>query len=133
MPRNASEHYWAKGKWKSLSCVQLFATPWTVQSTEFSRPEYWSEVSFPFSRGLSQPRDQTQVFRIAGGFFTNWATREEWAKVNLGTNTRFNISIFPLLQGALEHWVDCHKCNQLSSNCSLLESLLMPTNLAIMS
>ena len=26
----------------SLSCVQLFATPWTVQSMEFSRPEYWS-------------------------------------------------------------------------------------------
>ena len=25
-----------------LSCVQLFATPWTIQSVEFSRPEYWS-------------------------------------------------------------------------------------------
>ena len=24
----------------------------------------------------SQPRDPTQVFRIAGGFFTVWATRE---------------------------------------------------------
>ena len=29
-------------KWKSLSCVQLFGTPWTIQSMEFSRPEYWS-------------------------------------------------------------------------------------------
>ena len=28
-------------------------------------------VAFPFSRGSSQPRDQTQVFRIAGGFFTS--------------------------------------------------------------
>ena len=27
---------------KSLSRVQLFATPWTIQSMEFSRPEYWS-------------------------------------------------------------------------------------------
>ena len=27
-------------------------------------------VAFPFSRGSSQPRDQTQVFRTAGGFFT---------------------------------------------------------------
>ena len=26
--------------WKSLSCVQLFVTPWTMQSMEFSRPEY---------------------------------------------------------------------------------------------
>ena len=33
-------------------------------------------VAFPFSWGSSQPRDQTQVSRIAGGFFTSWATRE---------------------------------------------------------
>ena len=33
-------------------------------------------VAFPFSRGSSWPRDQTQVFHIAGGFFTSWATRE---------------------------------------------------------
>ena len=31
-------------------------------------------VAFPFSS--SQPRDRTQVSRIAGGFFTNWAIRE---------------------------------------------------------
>ena len=28
-------------------------------------------VAFPFSRGSSQPRDQTQVSRTAGGFFTS--------------------------------------------------------------
>ena len=33
-------------------------------------------VAFPFSRGSPQPRDQTQVSRIAGGFFTIWAKRE---------------------------------------------------------
>ena len=33
-------------------------------------------VAFPFSRGSSQPKDQTQVFWIAGGFFTSWAIRE---------------------------------------------------------
>ena len=27
---------------KTLSHVQFFATPWTVQSMEFSRPEYWN-------------------------------------------------------------------------------------------
>ena len=27
--------------WKSLNRVQLFATPWTIQAMEFSRPEYW--------------------------------------------------------------------------------------------
>ena len=30
----------------------------------------------PSSRGFSQPRDQTQVFHIAGRFFTVWAIRE---------------------------------------------------------
>ena len=137
-----------------LSCVRLFATPWTVayqapQSMEFSRPEEWSGypspspgdlpnpgieprslalqadsvpaeppgkpkntgvgchillqrifptqgwnsgllhcrqilyhlshqgsprllewVAIPFSRGFSQPRDRTQVFCLAGRFFT---------------------------------------------------------------
>ena len=42
---------------------------------EFSRTEYWNGA-FPFSKGSSQPRDQTQVSSTAGGFFTNWATRE---------------------------------------------------------
>ena len=32
-------------------------------------------VAFPFSRGSSQPRDQTEVSCIAGRFFTVWATR----------------------------------------------------------
>ena len=30
--------------------------------------------SLPFSRGSSQPRDRSQVSRIAGRFFTSWAT-----------------------------------------------------------
>ena len=70
---------WKKRKWKWLSCVRLFVTPWTIESMEFSRPEYWSGLAFPFSRGSSQPRDRTQVSCIAGGFFTSWATREaQW-------------------------------------------------------
>ena len=36
-------------------------------------------IAFPFSRGSSQPRDRTQVSRIAGRFFTSWATREAHA------------------------------------------------------
>ena len=68
-------------KWKSLSCVWLFATPWTVPhqvplSMELSRQEYWSGVPFPPPRGSSQLRDQTQVSCMAGRFFTVWTTRE---------------------------------------------------------
>ena len=33
-------------------------------------------VAIPFSRGSSQPRDQTWVSRITGRFFTIWATGE---------------------------------------------------------
>ena len=65
-------------KWKSLSRVPLFATPWTVGSPVHgvlqARILEW--VAMPFSRGSSQPRNWTQVSRIAGRFFTVWATRE---------------------------------------------------------
>ena len=33
-------------------------------------------VAVPLSRGSSQPRNQTGVSCIAGGFFTNWAIKE---------------------------------------------------------
>ena len=41
-----------KVKVKSLSCVRLFATPWTVAyqsplSMAFFRQEYWSGLPFP--------------------------------------------------------------------------------------
>ena len=47
-------------KVKSLSCVQLFATPWTVAdqappSTGFSRQEYWSRLPFPSPGDLPDP------------------------------------------------------------------------------
>ena len=41
--------------WKSLSRVWLFVTPWTIQSMEFSRPEYWSGWPFPSPRDLPNP------------------------------------------------------------------------------
>ena len=58
------------------SCLTLHVTPWTIQSMEFSRPEIPELVAVPFSRGSSQPRDRTQVSRVAGGSITSWAPRE---------------------------------------------------------
>ena len=74
----ADFNWTVKVKVKSLSCVQLFVTPWTVahqapQSMEFSRQE-WGWAAISFSRGSSQPRDGTWVSRIAGRRFTVWAT-----------------------------------------------------------
>ena len=39
-------------------------------------PRILEWVAYPFSRGSSQPRNQTRVSCIAGGFFTNWAIRD---------------------------------------------------------
>ena len=44
-------------------------------------------VAMPFSRGSSQPRDQTQVTHIAGGFFTIWATREALSWAGVGSSS----------------------------------------------
>jgi len=38
-------------------------------------------VAFPFSKGSSQSVYQTQVSRIAGSFFTSWATTETQHKL----------------------------------------------------
>ena len=42
-------------RWKSLSRVWLFATPWTIQCMEFSRPEHWSGEPFPSPGDLPKP------------------------------------------------------------------------------
>ena len=67
---------------KSLSHVWLFATPWTVAYQAVrslsvhgifqARVLEWVAISF--SRGSSQPRDQTRVSCTAGRRFTIWAT-----------------------------------------------------------
>ena len=52
--------YQVKVKVKFLSCVRLFATPWTVVyqtslSMGFSRQEYWSGLPFPSPGDLLDP------------------------------------------------------------------------------
>ena len=60
---------------QSLSCVQLFVTPWSVAhqaplSMGIFQARILEWVAMPSSRGSFQPRDRTQVSRIAGKFFT---------------------------------------------------------------
>ena len=81
-----------KVKWKSLSCVRLCDSMDCIVHGIFqSRILEW--VAGPFSRGSSQPRDQTQVSHIAGGFFTSWATREAqtYYKCKLLRNLKFTV------------------------------------------
>ena len=52
------------------SCLTLCCPMnYTVHGILQTRILAW--IAFPFSRGSSQPRDQTQVSRIVSGFFTN--------------------------------------------------------------
>ena len=56
---------WSEVKWKSLSRVQLFATPWTIQLMDFSRPECWS--------GFSSVQSLSRVWLFA----TPWTTAHQ--------------------------------------------------------
>ena len=84
-------------KVKSLSCVRLFATPWTVAyrvlpSMGFSRQEYWSGLPFPFPGNASkvmlkilQARLQhfmnPELPDVQGGFRKGRGTRNQIANI----------------------------------------------------
>ena len=68
------------GKWKvkvkSLSRIQLPATPWTAAcqappSTGFSRQEYWSGVPFPSPRSGCR-MDSIAAWDLWSGFLDGW-------------------------------------------------------------
>ena len=100
---------------KLLSRVRLFATSWTVAhqaplSVEFSRQEYWSGLSFPFSRGSSRPRNRTRVSRIAkeNRCFTVSVTREakvEAAQSCLTLCDPMDYRAHGILQARVLEWV----------------------------
>ena len=54
-----------------LHCGQIL-----YQLNRKGSPRILEWVAYPFSSKFSQPRNQTRVSYIAGGFFTNWAMRE---------------------------------------------------------
>ena len=66
-------------KWSEVKVTQSCPTlcdpmDYTVHGILQARILEW--VAIPFSRGFSQPRDQTHVSCIAGRFFTSWTTRK---------------------------------------------------------
>ena len=69
------------------SCLTLCdPMDYTVHGILQARILEW--VAFPFSRGYSQLRDQTQVSCIAGGLLTRGTTRE--APKNIGIKENFD-------------------------------------------
>ena len=97
-----SHKLWKKRKKvKSLSCVWLFATPWTVvhqapPSMEFSRQEYWSGLPFPspisyevwskkkkkkgFPGGASGKEPSCQCKRNKRHGFDSWVRKIPWKR-----------------------------------------------------
>ena len=59
-------------------------------------------VAISFSRGSSQPRDQTWVSCTAGRFFTFWATTCVWIITNLPSSKKRRDSIPPSLKCLLK-------------------------------
>ena len=99
---------------ESLSVMSDPAIFWTIQFQPFgilqARIQEW--VAFSFSRASSQPRDWIQVFCIAGGFFTSWATREsprilKWVAYpfsNWSSQPRNRIRVSCIAGGFFTNW-----------------------------
>ena len=76
-----------------LSCVQLFATSWTVDlkpswSMEFCRQEYWNGLPFPIQGNLPDPGIEPMSLAscaLAGKFFTTVKFFATW-RANLNVN-----------------------------------------------
>ena len=74
LPREVKVHQWSKVK-AAQSCLNpCDSIDYTVRGILQAR--ILERVAVPFSRGSSQPRDQTQISCTAGRFFTSWANRE---------------------------------------------------------
>ena len=93
-----------------VEATQLCLAPcdpmnYTVHGILQARILKW--VAFPFSRRSFQPRDWTQVSRIAGRFFTSWArVGHDWsslaaAAVAQGKPKNTGVGNLSLLQGDL--------------------------------
>ena len=78
--------------WVSLWCLSLYdpkdCSPPGSSVHEVLQARILEWVAYLFSRGSSRPRDRTRVSRIAGGFFTIWATREAPRKCALRANKK---------------------------------------------
>ena len=74
--------------------------PQAPLSMEFTQARILQWVAMPFFKGSSQSRDQTQVSCIAGGFFTNRATREAYLEIKIKSLKFF---LFTALKVTVSH------------------------------
>ena len=65
-----------KWKWKSLTPVQYFATPWIIYSPWNSPGQNTGVNSFALLQGIFPTQGSSPGICTAGKFFTKWATWE---------------------------------------------------------
>ena len=80
-------------EWKSLSRVRL-CDPMDYTVHGILQARILERVAFAFYRGSSQSRARTQVFCIAGGFFTSWAIQGKPKNTGVGSLSLLQ-QIFP--------------------------------------
>ena len=76
-------HRRKKWKGKPLSHVQLFATPWTIWSLEFSRPESWSGYPFTSPGELPNPCSPSFTDLSLVGFYPTFTIFHWWASLEV--------------------------------------------------
>ena len=93
---------------KSLSRVQLFATPWTVAyqalpSMGFSRQEYWSGLPFPSPGYLLRRHSNTVLSQSVCGLWVLVHRRHVWALwaslEGMGFDSKHNSPLLPSCWG----------------------------------
>ena len=96
-----------------FSCIQVFATPWTVPhqaplSMEITREEYWSRLLFPNPGDLPQPGfEPTSLVSLAltGRFFTPSTTWEPIFSLELDKMEILQKRVHNFQQSHGLHWL----------------------------
>ena len=98
-----------------LKCSRIL-----YQLSHKGSPRILEWVAYSFSRGSSQPKNQTRVSCIAGRFFTNWAIREALiAALNMPVNSE-NSAVATGLEKVSFHPKErqCQRIFKLLHNCT---------------
>ena len=66
-------------KWKSLSCVQLFVTPWTIQSMEFLG-QNTGVGSLSLLQGIFPTQGLNSGLCQNCSLQTQWLSKDQWSK-----------------------------------------------------
>ena len=129
-----------------LCCAMLICSvmsnsfrPHGWQSTRILCPRGFSGqrmlgwVAMPSSRWSSQSRDRTQVSCIAGGFFTDWATREAQSLLLHAIKTHSSVQSLSPVQLFATPWTAAHQASLSITNYRSLLKLIfivsvMPSN-----